>query len=205
VNRFSRRGRDLLATALILSLAGVPARADPANAERFVAAARAHLGKPYRWEGRDTKPLPGLDCLGLVYRAHTEVAGGSWRKFSVMPTQLIASGKLGARIGPVYRSLETDADRGDLLPGDVLYFFWAIKNGDRSAARRSDGVALWIWHVGIASRGADGVLSVVHADPGGEVQEESLQSLIDRLGFEGFTATRPFPAHASPPVPAFKN
>lgn len=50
--------------------------------KEFVKNAEEYLGMHYIFGGRDTKQLPGLDCLGLLFKSIEKVTGESWKKWS---------------------------------------------------------------------------------------------------------------------------
>ena len=87
---------------------------DPAR-EAVVATARQLLGSPYRFGGNSPR---GFDCSGLVWYAHRQAG---------IPVPRSALGQHGAAV-PVAR--------GQLLPGDVLFF--------RIDRRRTDHVGIYI-------------------------------------------------------------
>jgi cell wall-associated NlpC family hydrolase len=158
-------------------------RFDAEQQTAFVQAARSHLGTPYRWNGRGTSRLPGLDCLGILFRADEAVTGTPWREFAVNPSELVAGGLLGAAVPTLSGVLRDDVPHSHLQPGDVLYFLLAgYEIPDEPLMVRGD-VRYWPWHTGLYA----GEGQVIHASPGaGKVVEEPLE----HVGFDALYVTR---------------
>ena len=64
-------------------------------ATEFVENAKKYIGTPYNWGGRLTEKYPGLDCLGLLFLAHSETFGSEWYNFSTYPSKIIEKNRLG--------------------------------------------------------------------------------------------------------------
>jgi cell wall-associated NlpC family hydrolase len=157
-------GRALLLAALLASLAactpfqpGRPALPGDAGTDdpgrALLQAAESRLGAPYRYGG--TGP-DAFDCSGLVAYAHREVG---------VPVPRTAAQQFAA---------VTPVPRGDLRPGDLVFF--------RLAGRE-------VSHVGIFAGGN----RFVHApQDGGHVRRASLDDDYFRRSFAG--AGRLYPA-----------
>lgn len=144
-----------------------------AKAARAIAVARGYLGTPYRWEGRDTARFPGLDCLGLLFRAWGAVDGTAWTAYPPNPSPLVASGRLGAPVPGLDGVLRADVDPAALRAGDVLYLLLAGYEIPDAPLWTHDGVSYWPWHT--AMYVGDGV--VIEASPLGAVREGPLVGL----------------------------
>lgn len=164
-----------------------PALPDPptARAGSAIAAARHYLGVPYVWAGRDTAKHPGLDCLGLLYRAWGPVTGTPWTRYPVNPTQLVASGLLGGPVPGLDGVLRAALDPGLLRPGDVLYLLVAEYEIPDAPLWIHDGLRYWPWHTGLYV--GEGTRTVIHAGPSSGVAEQPL----DTLPFDALYVTRP--------------
>jgi cell wall-associated NlpC family hydrolase len=144
----------------------------------LVDAARAYLGRPYRFGGRGER----LDCMGLVFLAWSDVTGSPWRRLSVMPTELVARGQLGAPVPGADGVREVELSR--LQPGDVLYFLAAVENPAEPPLVALDGVPVWVWHMGLYSgRGA-----FIASDP---VRGRVVEAPLTLRGYAALFATRP--------------
>ena len=148
-----------------------------------LAEAQAWVGAPYRWSGRDTERLPGVDCLGLLFLAHARVTGGSWRSYPVDPHPLVASGKLGLPVAGVSAALRGEVPVGVLAPGDVLYFLLAEVPIPDEPLWTREGVRYWPWHTGLYVGGG----RTLQATPGGVVEEVDLYG----VSWDALNATRP--------------
>ncbi len=160
----------------------IPTAAEPTVPQKAVAAARSRLGIPYRWDGRQTNKLPGLDCLGLLFRSYGDVTGTSWWRYPVNPTPLVGSGLLGAPVPGLDAVLRADLDATQLQPGDVVYFLLANTPIPDDPLWTHDGSPYWPWHTGMYV--GDG--RVVQAQPGGVVTE----GLIEDVRFDALFVTR---------------
>lgn len=144
------------------------------EAEAAIGAAREWLGTPYRWDGRGTEALPGLDCLGLMFRAYGDTTGTSWRKYPVDPSKLVASGLLGQPVEGLDGVLRKDLDPAALAPGDVVYFLMANRRIEDEPLWHHGGFPYWPWHTGLYA--GDG--KVLQADPWDAVQETDLYEVM---------------------------
>jgi len=144
-------------------------------ARKILTYAKSKLGAPYGWGGRETKKNPNLDCMGLCFRAYASTFGDKWYKYSVIPSELIKSGKLGDVVlkgNPV-----NEASIEAMKPGDVVYILINFNFSTKSAETNNKAVAVindqkyWVFHMGIYSR--DG--KMIHASPwDSKVVEESI-------------------------------
>lgn len=92
---------------LLLSACGGGSKAirsdvKPVPGHLLVRTAKAQIGKPYRYGGKD--PKTGFDCSGLVWWSYRQHG-------STLPRTAQQMYRLGTEIG-----------KGDLEPGDLLYF-----------------------------------------------------------------------------------
>ena len=170
-----------------------PGAADALLAERALdhpalAHAQQWLGTPYAWEGRGTRKHPGMDCLGLLYRAWGPVTNTAWTAYPVDPSELVRSELLGRTVPGLAGRLRASVDDSELRPGDVLYLLkaWAeipdeplwLQTRACGAGEEADSNALcstpyWPWHTVVyVDQGV-----VVHAAPGAEVRTQRLSEL----------------------------
>jgi cell wall-associated NlpC family hydrolase len=140
--------------------------------------ARTWLGTEFRWNGRGTERLPGLDCLGLVFRAWGEVTGTSWREYAVDPSELVASRKLGTVVPELEGVDRESLDVSLLQPGDIVYLLLAEQPIPDTPLWVTLESRYWPWHVGMYA--GDG--KVINADPSRGVVEMTFDELAwDRL------------------------
>jgi hypothetical protein len=169
-----------------------PPRAPPLPAEAearppaSVTAARAFLGRPYRFGGRGKT----LDCMGLVFRAVSDGGRGAWRDLSVMPTTLVAEAQLGPVVIPGVPIAAVDWDT--LRPGDVLYLLAPTENPAEPAIATVDGRPHWVWHMGLYSGGPERRF-VVGDHYAGKVVESSLPAYlaVHADTYDALLTTRP--------------
>jgi hypothetical protein len=151
--------------------AAAPVSAEPVAP--LVAAARAYLGRPYAFGGRDAQ----LDCMGLVFRAWSDATGRRWTKLSVKPTELVRRRQLGAPVEGLAGTRSADIDYALFRPGDVLFLLGPFENPAEPALATLDGVPQWVWHMGIWSGGPRRAF-VVGDHFAGRVVEESLPDYL---------------------------
>jgi len=166
---------------LLLLAAADPTPAEVRNAA-VIADARSLKGIEYRWEGRNIERLPGLDCLGLMFRPYGRATGRSWKSYEVNPSELVAGGKLGKPVPGVAGVTRKDFDLALLKTGDVLYFLLEGYVIEDKPLMTRNGRKFWPWHTGLYV--GDGV--VIHAEPGGVVREQPLRE----VNFDALFATR---------------
>lgn len=159
-----------------------PARARP-EIEQAIALAEATKGTPWKWNGRLTPQLPGLDCLGIIFVAYGEATGTPWRDYPVNPSELVASAKLGNVVPEVAGVLRGNVPVDALKRGDILYFLVEgyeipdkplLVDGERR---------YWPWHTGIYL--GDG--NVLNSHPS---QGVVVMRLTD-ISWDALFATRP--------------
>ena len=163
---------------------GLPAnRSEPNDSmgAKAVAHARTYLGVAYAWNGRDTKSLPNLDCMGLPFRSFGKVQGRSWRSYSVNPSDLVASGKLGKSVPSLAGVSRAELDTAQLEIGDILYLLTTNEIPDEPLFTSGD-VSYWPWHMVMYA--GDG--QVIHAKPGAEVVVQDVME----VWFERLVVTR---------------
>ncbi len=168
------------------ALATVPVDPDPV-VEAALTEAMRYADLPWRWNGRATDQLPGIDCMGLVFRAYGAATGRSWRSYEVNPSELVASEKLGATVPGLNGVLRDDLDPSLLRRGDVVYFLVKGREiPDAPLLVRDDG-SYWPWHVGIyVGEGQDLVLN---AHPSHDVVRMPLEAVV----WDALYVTRPRP------------
>lgn len=154
--------------------------------KELVSAAKKYIGVEYKWGGRLTKKLPGLDCLGLIFKSIEDITGISWKKWSVYPTKLIK--QLGGESKIVF--LNEENPLSNVSEGDILFFLWTSKNDDEVAAYDKEGNSLYVWHTAIYI--GDG--KIIHCSPfkdetgqtANKVLIESVIPFMERTAFVGF-------------------
>jgi cell wall-associated NlpC family hydrolase len=191
------RGPCALACLALACLGAGGARAQSGSAserlERMLGWAEARVGTEYRFGGRLSPRLPGLDCLGLVFLAHARAVGGSWRDYSVVPSRMLSARQLGPEVGRWAWDETPPPLPADLRRGDVLVLCWPWEIEDEVLQRTPAGVALRSAHVGLYL----GEGQILHASPFvGRVLVEPLEVLLREQSYLGMIAVRPFGADA---------
>lgn len=179
-------------TAAMLSTGGVStawaqnkAAIESITTNETVTAARKYLGTNYNWEGRMTRRYPGLDCLGLMFKALEERFGVPWQKWNTYPTKLIP--QLGKNSVVVIMSEGVSLDK--LKEGDFIFFLWHDSHQDEPAVVKGED-KYWVWHTAIYA----GNGNIIHASPFNgryKVVEEPLTSFMESNEFLGFIAVTP--------------
>jgi cell wall-associated NlpC family hydrolase len=152
-------------------------------AQRAVTAARALIGEPYAWGGRDEPSHPGVDCLGLLYLAWGSVTDTPWRRYPVNPSALVAGGLLGQPVPGLDGVLRAELDPALLQPGDVLYLLVADYHIPDEPLWHHQGHDYWPWHTALYA----GEGRVLHAEPGGRVRHQR----VDSIAWDALYVTRP--------------
>lgn len=124
-------------------------RGDDPVVEAAIDEANTLTGEKWKWAGRGTDDAPGLDCLGLVFRAYSRATGTAVDRYSGDPSVLVASGLLGHPVPGLDGVLRDDLDRTLLRRGDVLYFLLRDSPIDDDPLWTDDGSRYWPWHVGL--------------------------------------------------------
>jgi hypothetical protein len=119
--------------------------------ERFVTAAREVLGAPYVLGGRLRAPRDGIDCQGVLFYAAERVGACGWKSFSVMPTQSVPAGELGAAVEGMAPVASSELDLSKLQPGDVLLLVGYAWNPAEPAISTLNDRPVWVWHTGLYS------------------------------------------------------
>ena len=172
--------RTLIGLLLLLSLPGPALARDNTPA---LEAARTWAGTPYRWGGRGTDAHPGMDCLGILFRAYGVMDGVPWWAYAVNPSELVASGRLGAPVPGLDGKPWSPEQVAQLEVGDVLYFLVeGYEIPDVPLVEDASG-RWWPWHTGLYA----GEGQVLHAAPGGTVRTQPLSEVF----FERLYVTRP--------------
>lgn len=146
--------------------------------------AKEYLGREYRWNGRDTKKNPDIDCMGLVFLAYSKTTGKPWYNLSVNPSELVKSGKLGRPVNGLEGVLREDIDYSKLKEGDVVYFLVQNFAINDAPLAEIDGNSYWPWHMGLYEGGTDHL--ILHASPMEEVKSQP----IEEIGFDALLVTR---------------
>jgi hypothetical protein len=164
---------------LILLIIASGISAIGAKSARIIDYARSQIDVPYRWNGRNTTVHPDLDCMGLPFRAFARAYDEKWTQYSVIPSRLIQSGKLG-------RPIDSKAHRYSeellevLQPGDVIYFLVDYKAIQDEPIVADGASSWWVYHMGLISTKG----KVIHASPWDmKVLEEDLSRFADSFRF----------------------
>lgn len=173
----------MLHSLLLLTLAQ-PAHAEPADTPGAAAitAAESWLGTAYRWGGRGTTDNPGMDCLGVMYRAWGSVTGTSWRTYPVNPSELVASGLLGVPVEGMAGVMRSQLRLSRLQDGDALYFLIADHEIPDAPLLIDGETQYWPWHTALYAGNGE----VIHAEPGGVVRRQSIHD----IAFDALYVTR---------------
>ncbi|MCX7995520.1 MAG: C40 family peptidase [candidate division WOR-3 bacterium] len=153
--------------------------------EKFLQAGKKYLGVPFVWGGRSKERL---DCMGLLFLAYKDITGRDWRELSVLPSKLVASGKLGKPVKGLDGVLKENLKVEKLKNGDVIYFLVKEKVYDTDVPLVNiDSIPYWVWHMGIfAGFDSNRVALCLNAKPGDKVVIEPLNDIY----FDAIFVTR---------------
>ena len=157
--------------------------------KEIVRKAKEFLGTQYIFGGRNTTQLPGIDCLGLLFKSIEKVTGESWRKWSVIPSKLLKQFDQ-SKEKTIYNEDIKDKKfiTDNFKEGDILFFLLPYKNDKDVPVRKNNNLDLWVWHVAIYS----GKGNIIHAssfDENYSVLEENLFDFIKRNNMTGIIKT----------------
>ncbi|MBL8938099.1 MAG: C40 family peptidase [Archangium sp.] len=113
-----------------------------------VEASLALLGTPYQWGGRLRKQ-EGIDCYGVVLAAAERASGCGWRSYPVKPTEIVAQRLWGTPVEGLAPVSTKALTLQSLEAGDVLLLVGPTQNPAEPAIGALEGVAVWVWHVGL--------------------------------------------------------
>ena len=130
------------------------------NGDKIAEAAKAYLGTPYVWNGKETS-AGGLDCSGLVYQALNRAG--------------INVGIQRARDYYWSKNFGTPVDKNNLQPGDIVFF------GSNGTATHT-GIYVGNGNMIHSSGGSTNTAS----NPGKGVEYKRVDSRADFLGAKRF-------------------
>ena len=136
----------------------------------------------YRWGGRGTQSHPGMDCLGVMFRAWGAVTGTAWQRYPVNPSELVASGMLGTPVEGLAGVMRGELLLSRLQAGDAVYFLLAGYEIPDEPLLVKGETKYWPWHTALYGGNAE----VIHAEPGGVVRRQS----IHEMTFDALLVTR---------------
>ena len=168
------------------ALETMPTPTPSSEVREILGEARRYWGLEYRWGGRATEKNPGMDCMGLVFRAYATAYDERWTQYSVLPSKLIASGMVGVPVSRLDGTLSAEVDASLLQAGDVLFFLADGYEIRDEPLLELDGNKYWPWHMGIWTGNM-----VIHAAPGSHVRIQPLSAIY----FDALFVTRRVPAH----------
>jgi len=166
--------------------ATAPVAPDPV-VEAALTEAMRYAELPWTWNGRGTTRLPGIDCMGLVFRAYGTATGTSWRTYEVNPSELVASGRLGAAVDGLDGVPRGAVDADKLRRGDVVYFLVKDQPIPDAPLWVHDGSSYWPWHIGVYV--GEGQQLVLNAHPSHDV----VRMPLDAVRWDAIYVTRPRP------------
>lgn len=155
--------------------------------KEFVENAREYLNEKYVWEGRLTKKNPGIDCLGLIFLAHSKTYNTKWTEFSVNPSEIIEKEQLGKPVKGLDGILIKDIDISKLEEGDVIYLLTTSKINDNPLAEINK-IKYWPWHTGIYSNKEKNLF--LEAQPGNKVIERNFSEVLNQKPTQAIFVTR---------------
>lgn len=101
--------------------------------DQLVDFARQKTGVVYKWGGRETVKLPGLDCLGIIYLGLEKICGTAWKKYSVIPS--VFENEVSVTAGKNQLVMKKgDLSEAALKKGDILYFLTPGNINDKPLA-----------------------------------------------------------------------
>ena len=155
---------------------------------KFVENAKEYMGIQYLWGGRLTEKNPGLDCLGLLFRAYSKTfPGQSWLDISVYPSEIVEKGQLGSPVKDLSGCLKENINYDFLKEGDIVYLLGTNKIND-APLDTINGIKYWPWHTGIFSNKKDNLF--LEAYPGGTVLERSFEDVLSSQNTKAIFVTR---------------
>lgn len=161
----------------------------PQKKEEFLENAKSHIGTPYREGGRKTERLPGIDCMGLVFKSYSETFNENWKNYSVNPKELIENETLGEPVKGLDGTLSKNIDKSKFEEGDIIYFLRKSYYESPNTIMETDSGNYKVGHMGIYSDKEDNMVLNAFA-PGTKVKEHSLEMLTNGL-FSGVYVSRP--------------
>jgi cell wall-associated NlpC family hydrolase len=175
---------------LAISLSGTAlAQGSASTQERFVKAAREVLGVPYDLGGRLREAEDGIDCQGVLFYAAERVGTCGWKSFSVMPTQSVPAGELGAPVEGMAPVASSELDISKLQQGDVLLLVGYDPNPAEPSIGKLKDRPVWVWHTGLYSGGGQWIVGDHFA---GQVVEVDLKAYLAEHAdtYAGLVVTR---------------
>lgn len=160
----------------------------PEKKQEFIENSKSHIGTPYRFNGRKTEKLPGMDCMGAVFIPYANTFNENWRDYSVKPKELIENQTMGKPVKGLDGVLNESVDKSDLEEGDIIYFLSKQHHNNERTLKKIEGDDYKIGHMGIyTDKEKNQVLNAFMT--GTKVREQSIESLYK--AFEGLYVTRP--------------
>lgn len=170
-----------------LAVAGAPA-GDDATVESAIGATGDYVELPWVWGGRASTKNPGIDCLGLVFRAYGRATGTPWWDYPVDPSKLVTSGRLGSPVSGLDGVARGAVPYDQLRRGDIVYFLLREYRIPDAPLWHHEGADYWPWHVGMYVD--EGKRLVLNAHPTYNV----IRMPIDDVLWDALYVTRPHPA-----------
>lgn len=161
------------------------------SANPFIKEAEKYLGTSFKWEGRDTKKNPSLDCLGLVFRAYSKATNQDWTKYPVKPWEMISQRTFGPPVKGLDGVLKKDIDYNKLREGDVVHILSTIKAEESWKPMAVINETNYYGHHLVIYIGGD---KMVHANPyffPEEVIIHSFKKFLDATPLAAIYVTRP--------------
>jgi len=144
--------------------------------KELVENARQYMGIEYEWNGRLTKKFPGLDCLGLLFRAYDNTYGTNWWDISVYPSKIVKYEQMGTPVEGLDGVFTKDVDIKKFEEGDVIYLLSRNKINDEPLAN-INGQEYWPWHTGMYSDKENNLF--IEANPGRYVLERNFDDVLN--------------------------
>lgn len=161
----------------------------PKKKQEFLENAKNNIGIEYKWGGRKTERLPGLDCMGAVFIPYANTFNENWKEYSVNPKKLIENRTLGKPVEGLNGVLSKNIDYSKLEEGDIMYFMRRHYSESPNTIKKIGGENFEVAHMGIYTEKEEKEVLNAFA-PGTKVREHSLGKMIFNH-FNGVYVTRP--------------
>ncbi len=153
---------------------------------KFIKELQSYLGVEFTWEGRSKK---GLDCMGLVYLAHSKIKKANWKKYPWTAWELIENETLGSPVKGLSGVLKENIDYSLLKEGDIVHILSDSKIHSYWQPLMPN---LYAHHMGVYIKEKNWIHANPYFEPSGVIIH-SLENFLESDLFKGIYVTRPSP------------